>query len=365
MSMKKHTLWGLAVVAALAVGVVLGIRFAPAGPAATDTAALDGASPASASVRQAPVTVRVASVSSEDFTQRLTAVGSLRADESVVMRPEVAGRVQFIGFREGQPVEKGQVLFRLDDATARAELAQADAALALARSQHGRARELSRQGFVSQQALDDAASQLRVQQAALEAARVRLDKTVLRAPFDGVIGLRSVSVGDYVTAGQDLVALQALDPLKLDFKVPEQYLAHVAEGQQLDIQVDALPGQTRTGRVFAISPTVDANGRSVWLRAEVENGDGALRPGLFARVALLLSSYQGLAVPEAALAPSGDGQYVYVVADDEARQVAVTLGQRRDGMVEVSGDLASGDVVIVAGLQRISDGVPVRVQVRE
>lgn len=354
--MKKAAL--LTVLAAgLAAGAALGVYLPRwfATPVA-------GPSPAAGVAASAAVVrVETATVQLKALARGIAAVGSLRSDESVVLRPEIAGRIQHIDFKEGQPVVQGQVLIRLDDAIPKAELEQARASLGLAQSQYRRAADLQGKGFVSQQARDDAASTLKVQQASLALAQAKLDKLTIRAPFAGIAGLRSVSVGDYVNQGQDLAPLEAIDPLKLDFRVPEMYFGKVRAGQTLTVRLDALPGQERQGVVYAISPLVDAGGRSILLRATVANMDAVLRPGMFARVQLLFSQDEALMLPEAALAPSGDAQYVYRVRDGVAQRIAVDIGERRDGMVEILSGLQAGDQVIVAGLQRVTDGARVSV----
>src|SRR5690606_40885601 len=233
--------------------------------------------------------------------------------------------------------------------------------LALAQSHYRRAVDLQGRGFVSRQARDEAASNLKVQQAAAALAQARLDKMTIRAPFAGIAGLRSMSVGDYVDQGQDLAPLEAIDPLKVDFRVPEMYFSRVQVGQALTVRLDAMPGEEREGRVYAVSPLADAGGRSVLLRATVANPDARLRPGMFARVQLLFGTDQVLAVPEAALAPSGQSQYVFNVREGRAHRAEVTLGERHDGKVEILTGVAAGDQVVVAGFQRLTDGAPVEV----
>jgi len=354
----KKTILLACTAGALAVGVAVGLYL----PRLHDMSGAPGPARAAVVEQAAPqkkVPVETAAAEEIPFARGITAVGSLRSDEAVVLRPEVAGRIRDINFSEGAPVRKGQLLIRLDDSIPRAELEQARANLALAQSQNRRATNLHAEGFISQQARDEATSSLKVQQAAVVLAQARLDKTAILAPFDGIIGLRSVSVGDYVSEGQDLAPLEAIDPLKVDFRVPELYLTQLKVGQSLQVGFDALPGQSRAGRVYAISPLIDAGGRSVVLRAQVENDDAVLRPGLFARVQLLFNEDKALVVPEAALAPSGAVQYVYRVTDGRAERVEVTIGERREGRVEILTGLAAGDRVVVAGLQRITDGAPV------
>ncbi|ARP75272.1 MULTISPECIES: efflux RND transporter periplasmic adaptor subunit [Bordetella] len=354
--MKKAALIA-AVAAGLAAGAALGLyvpRWLSNSGAPVTPLAQPGVAPAA-------VRVETAKVVETPFARGIAAVGSLRSDESVVLRPEVAGRIQHIDFKEGEAVRAGQTLVRLDDSVPRAELDQARANLALAQSQFRRAQDLQGRGFVSQQARDEAASSLKVQQAAAALAQARLDKMTIRAPFAGIVGLRDVSVGDYVNQGQDLAPLEAIDPLKVDFRVPEMYFSKVRVGQALSVRLDALPGEQRQGVVYAVSPLVDAGGRSILLRATVANPDSVLRPGMFARVQLLFGQEKALAVPEAALSPSGQTQYVFRVRDGVAQRVEVTVGERREGRVELLTGVGAGDEVVVAGLQRLTDGAPVTV----
>ncbi|CAB3674705.1 Multidrug resistance protein MdtA [Achromobacter mucicolens] len=355
--MKKAVLLA-AVAAGLAAGAALGV-FVPRWLAPAAPPAQASAKPQSAPA--APARVAVAAVQEVPFARGLSAVGSLRSDESVVLRPEVAGRIQAIDFKEGQPVKQGQLLIRLDDSVPRAELAQARANLTLAQSHYRRAVELQGKGFVSQQARDESASTLKVQEAAVALAQARLDKMTISAPFAGIVGLRSVSVGDYVNQGQDLAPLEAIDPLKVDFRVPEMYLSKVRVGQQLTLRMDALPGQERRGLVYAVSPLVDAGGRSILLRATVANQDGVLRPGMFARVQLLFNEDKALVAPEAALSPSGETQYVYRVENGVAHRREVTIGERREGRVEILTGVALNDMLVVSGLQRVTDGARVTI----
>lgn len=347
---------------ALAAGVGLGIaasRWMPREAAAPG--APPAPAPAAAAPQNAPArTVEVAKAQIMHLPRSVTAVGSLRSEDAVMLRPEVAGRIADIHFQEGQPVQKGQVVVRLDDSVPRAQLQQAQASLNLAASQHRRSSELSRQGFISQQARDEAASQLQLQQAAVALAKAQLEKTAIIAPFDGLIGLRNVSVGEYVGPGTDLVPLESIDPLQVDFRIPEQYLGQVQPGLKLVLRFDALPGVEREGSVGAISPAVDVAGRSILLRANVGNPDHVLRPGMFARVQLHFDDAQVLSVPESALAPVGQTQYLYRVQDGRVERIPVEIGQRLAGRVEITSGLREGDAVVVAGVQKITDGQQVR-----
>lgn len=329
-----------------------GASGAPPG-AATKGGGAPGAQPAASPVETATVEV-------VRLPQSITAVGSLRSDESVTLRPEVAGRIAAINFQEGQPVTKGRTLVRLDAAINQAELQQARANHTLAKSKFDRAVDLSKSNFISGQARDEAENNLKVAEASLQLVEARLAKTAIVAPFSGIIGLRSVSVGDYVKEGADLVNLESIDPLKVDFRVPEVYLRQVASGQPLEIALDAYPNKTFDGRVLAVNPLLDAAGRSVVIRAQVKNQDASLRPGMFARVKLITKNVaEALVVPEQALVPQGNEQFVFKVVDNRAVRAKVDVGQRRDGKAEILAGVAAGEVVVTAGQQRLRDGVAV------
>jgi membrane fusion protein (multidrug efflux system) len=304
--------------------------------------------------------VETAAVEAVRLPQAITAVGSLRSDESVTIRPEVAGRIAAIQFQEGQRVTRGTTLVRLDAAINEAEVQQARANLTLAKSKFDRAVDLAKSNFISGQARDEAENNYKVAQAALALVEARLAKTEIKAPFSGIIGLRSVSIGDYVKEGQDLVNLEAIDPLKVDFRVPEVYLRQVQAGQPLEILLDAYADKRFEGRVLAVNPLVDAAGRAVVIRAQVKNQDSTLRPGMFARVRLITKDVaEALMVPEQALVPQGSDQFVFKVVDNRAVRAKVDVGQRRDGKAEIVSGVAAGDVVVTAGQQRLRDGAPV------
>ena len=308
----------------------------------------------------AAVMVEAITATTAPMPQSITAVGSLRSDESVTLRPEVAGRVISIGFQEGRPVAKGAMLVRLDAAINEAEVLQAKANLTLSKAKYDRALDLQKQGFISGQARDEAENNLKVMEASVALAAARLAKTEIRAPFSGLIGLRSVSIGDYVKEGQDMVNLESIDPLKVDFRVPEMYLKQVQVGQKLEVSLDALPGRKYEGMVSAINPLVDAAGRAIVIRAQVRNADTALRPGMFARVRLLTKDDRdALVLPEQALVPQGEEQFVFRVIDGKAARTKVELGQRRDGRVEVVKGISAGETIVTAGQLKLRDGTPV------
>ncbi len=355
----------------MATGAVVVVALAAVGGLSywAGTRSTAGSKPSTAAAAPAPakgappgVVVEATKVSVMKLPQALTAVGSLRSDETVIVRPEVAGRIAQIHFREGERVTKGQVLVKLDDSVQLADLEKARANLTLSKSKFERAEDLRGKGFLSSQARDEAENNYRVAQAEVELMQARIAKTSIRAPFSGTIGLRQVSVGDYVKEGQDMVNLESLDPLKADFRVPENAIGLVRPGQTLQLTLDAIPDKAYDGTVYAINPLIDANGRSIVIRAQVPNKDGRLRPGLFARVRLFTSGLKDtMVVPEESLFPLGDDKYVYKVVDGKAMRQKIEIGARREGRVEVVNGLTAEDVIVTAGVIKLREGVPVRV----
>jgi len=365
MAMNKMVVGTFAVVV-IAIAAGAGFWFGQQrAPGASDAGAASGAQAkagAAGATAGGAVNVEAVKVARVAMPQTITAVGSLRSDESITLRPEVAGRISAILFSEGQRVAKGATLVRLDPSINEADTQQARANLKLAQSKFDRATDLAKSNFISGQAKDEAENNLRVAEAALQLAEAKLAKMELKAPFAGIIGLRVMSLGDYVKEGADIVNLESIDPLKVDFRVPEIYLRQVQVGQVLEVTLDALPGKTYEGRVFAINPLVDANGRAIVIRALVKNPDTALRPGMFARVRLITRDQQdALVLPEQAIVPQGDEQYVFKVVDGKAFRTKVTVGQRREGKVEIVGGVANGEVVVSAGQAKLRDGVSVTI----
>lgn len=307
-----------------------------------------------------PTPVETAKPTVESITDNATALGSLRANEAVVIRPEVAGRIEAIHFEEGARVNKGDLLFSLDGAIARAEVQEWEATVAQSKRESDRVSDLIARKLASQNDFDAKRSLYAIDEARLASAKTRLSKTEIRAPFSGVLGLRQVSVGEYVNTGDALISLAQTDPLKLDFRIPETMATRARSGQSVQITLDAYPGETFAGRVFAIDPSVDAATRSVMLRAVLANPGGKLRPGQFANVQLALAQRaNSLIIPEQALWPQGGKQFVYVVRNGRAELAEVKIGKRTAGRVEIVTGLTPTDEFIVAGQMKIFPGAAV------
>ncbi len=306
--------------------------------------------------------VEAVTVEAQPLQRTLQAVGTLTAGESVMIRPEVPGRIERLTFEEGMPVEAGAIVVRMDDSEQRARMASAEAQLALSQANYRRSQTLAKRDNVSQAALEEAFARMRIDEAAVAVARTAVEKAQVRAPFSGVVGLRKVSPGAYVQAGQDIVNLESLHPLKADFRVPEMFSSDLRRGQPIRLNVDAMPGTEFEGEVIAVDPQVDVAGRSVMLRARVPNTDGTLRPGMFARVTLVLEvNPTALMVPEQALVPRGQTQMVVKVVDGKATYVPVQIGHRAKGMVEITEGVAEGDVIVTAGQMKLRPDQPVTV----
>ncbi len=308
-------------------------------------------------------TVDVATVATVRLVNDVNAVGTIRSNESVVIRPEVSGRISKLNFSDGQQVKRGQLLVAFDSSVNQAEVLQAKAELGIARSNFERNVDLATQKFISERAKDESAANVQVLEAKLALAEARLSKMEIRAPFSGIVGIRTVSVGDYVKDGADLINLEDISSVKVDFRVPEKYADVVRHGQSIEIMVDALPGRPFRAKVDAVDPQVDSSGRSALLRGRIDNPEGKLKPGMFARVRLILGERDNaLVVPEEAIVPQGSKATVWKIVDGKAVRTEVRTGLRRAAKVEITQGLQAGDTVVTAGQIRLSrDGTPVKI----
>ena len=331
------------------------------------TAGASGVRPGGGGV-PGPVAVEVGKAESVTLRDDTQAVGSLRSRQGVMLRPEVSGRIAQLPFTDGQRVRRGQLMVQLDDTLQQAQLQQAQAQASIARTNLQRSRELLAQSFVSQSAVDQNVSALQVADAQVALAQAQLARMKVLAPFDGTTGIRVVNIGDYVKDGADLVNVEDLSAMFVDFRLPERHIAQVHAGLAIEVALDALPGVNFKGRIEAIDSQVDANGRALLVRARVDNANAQLKPGMFARPRVVFSTRAGaIVVPEEALVPQGERQFIYLVVDDGkgqklARRVEARVGQRLSGKVEVLGGVSAGAMVVTAGQSRLrGESMPVRV----
>ena len=350
------------------------IASAPAAGSAQGSASGSAGMGAAAAAGGRPPSVEVARVEVIKLTDDTQAVGSLRSRRGVVLRPEVSGRITQLNFTDGQRVKKGQLLVQFDDQLPLAQVQQSVAELSIAQANQKRNQELVAQNFISQRSLDESAASLQVAQAKLSLSRATAARLKILAPFDGIVGIRQVNVGDYLKDGADIVNLEDIDAIFVDFRLPERFQAKVKPGQTAILDMDALPGRKYSAKIQAIDPLIDVNGRSVGIRGCIDNRHLQLRPGMFARVNAVFGVRENArVVPEEAIVPQGGKQFVIKVVPGDTLQsrtpaglvsqrVEVKLGLRSPGRVEVLEGLEPGDTVVVAGQQRVQrDGTSVNV----
>jgi membrane fusion protein (multidrug efflux system) len=305
--------------------------------------------------------VEVAAAATKTMSDDITAVGSLLSDESVQIAAETSGRVSEIRFVEGDIVAARAVLITLDDSLSTAQLADAEARRTLAKANYDRAVSLRKSGTASQTTLDTAKSELDIAQAAYDLIKAQQEKLAIRAPFPGVLGFRTISPGAYVTAGTPLVNLEKIDRLKVNFSVPEYYLAKLSVDQKVEIIADALPGTRFEGQIYAIDPAVDVNGRAIRIKATLPNEDRKLRPGLLARITVKGTPRTAVTIPESALVSRGSDFLVFKADNGKAKETKVLAGRRENGFVEILDGVEAGQQVVIAGQARLRDGADVEI----
>lgn len=301
--------------------------------------------------------------------ETLSLVGTVAANEQIEVKAESDGFVESIGFTEGQEVAKGALLVALDETRLKAALEESEASLRLSRQTFDRSKELLGARLISQQEYDQAASRLAVDEAAVAGRKRALEEARVYAPFEGVVGARLVSPGQLVTRATTLTWLVDLDPVKVEFNVPERFLSQVQVGQTIEVTVAAWPGRRFAGKVFFVAPFVEADTRTVLVKAEVPNPDRQLTPGMFANLDLTLQvRSDAVVIPEAALSRILDGDQAVVMIvgpDDTVVPKSVKVGLRMPGRVEIREGLDGGERVIVEGLQKIGPGMKVRLAPEE
>lgn len=295
-------------------------------------------------------------VSPTSMAEQIRATGTLRADESVDLAIETSGRISTMSLREGETVEAGTLLLTVSNDDLHAEQRRLQAQLTLAEAREARQARLLEEGGVSQETYDATQNEVEVLQADLDQVEARIAKTEIRAPFTGQLGLRYVSEGSYISPDTRIATLQRIDPIKLDFSVPEKYAGRVQTGQEVAFSVRNSSTE-HTAEVMAVEPRINDETRSIRVRARSGNGVGELRPGSFADLRLTIGQVdEALVVPSFALVPNLGVQRVFVYRNGEAQPQEVTLGTRTSEMVEITDGLAPGDTVITSNIQELRPG---------
>jgi membrane fusion protein (multidrug efflux system) len=295
----------------------------------------------------------------QPVSESLSLVGTVAANE---IKSEADGTVEEVRFTEGQKVKAGDLLLRLDEVKFAAVAAEAEANFKLSRTTYERTRQLFTDKLISQQEFDQVAAQLQANQASLDLKKRQLKDARMLAPFDGVVGARSVSPGQVIAKNTTLTWLVDLDPIKVEFSVPERFVGQLRLGQMIELRVSAWPGRTFRGEVFFIAPVIETATRTALVKARVANPEHELRPGMFANLDLALRlKAEALVIPESAVMASGDRTIIYVVDSNDLAQIRpVTLGIRQAGLVEVATGLKAGERVVAEGIQKIRPGGKVK-----
>lgn len=358
-------LFAMLAIAALAGALYWGRDHLPADLVPTGLLPSSAASQApGAPPKSPPVPVYVAKATSETLVRQSRSVGTLTASDTVTVSPEIAGRIVSVSDAQGGRVAKGDVLAQLDTSIYKAQVAEADAKTKLWRANAQRTNNLMAKGAGTQKSVDEATSELGIAEAALNLAQANLAKTTITAPFSGSLGMRMVSSGEYMDPGQAIFTLSRINPLYVDFSVPQTELAILHEGTPVNVRTDAFPDETFAGRILAIDPKLDAAARAVSVRAEVANDDGRLKPGLFIEVEIDAGKIDNaVVVPEQTLVSRGDRVFVYALVDGKAVMKPVKTGLRQAGKVQIVEGLTVGETVVTDGQLKLrpgADAVPVQ-----
>lgn len=307
-----------------------------------------------------PVPIVSQSVREQAISRELKALGTAAANEAVVVTSKSSNLVTAIRFRDGERVARGAVLVELDSAQARADLAVANAALVESTAQYERGRDLLPTQALSKSQFDQIVAAKNANTARVDAARARLEDTVIRAPFSGRVGLRRVSVGSLISPGTVITTLDDSSVIKVDFAVPESNLTALRAGLPVTVTSVAYPGKRFSGKVSSVDSRVDPTSRSVLVRAELPNSEGLLKPGMFLNAELQRDQRTAVVIPEEALVPEQNRQFVFVVAGGMAEKREVRIGSRSPGSVEIIQGLRVGERIVVEGTVKLRDSGPVR-----
>jgi len=297
-------------------------------------------------------------IEGQEVVDDIEVVGTLYANESVELRSEVSGRMEKIHFEEGEQVKKGELLFEVDATKLLADVNQSKANFNLAKADLDRSQDLFKKRTISSQEFDQAKAEFQAREAELARLSQLLREARVEAPFDGFLGSRRISPGQYISVGDSVTSLVSADPIKLEFEVPERYLARLAVGQTVNVTVAPFPGKTFKAEVYFISPQIDIDSRTAQVKALIDNPDARLRPGMFANLKLVLDvRADAVVIPQSAIMYSQEGQIVYLVTPEyRVKSQEIQAGKVLSGRVEILSGLSIGDVIVIEGMQKLSDG---------
>lgn len=308
------------------------------------------------------IPVEAVIVQTQPLDNRITTTGTLLANEEVQLRSEISGRVTGVFFEEGKRARKGDLLFKINDRELRAQLKRTEAEEKQATDDEARKRRLFDSKSVSQEEYDKTLNALHMAQADREALEAQLAETEIRAPFDGVVGLRHVSAGGYVTPDILAATMQDIDPMKVEFSVPEKYAALIKNGTPIQVRVGESP-EAFDGKVYAVESKIDPGTRTITARGQIPNPTGGLIPGAFAKIEISIENLNdAIVVPSGAVVPDITGESVFVCRDGKAKVISVKTGVRTENGIQITQGLAANDTLIVTGLLQLADGKPVQIK---
>ena len=353
---RRNVLTALAIVAIVIIGALTIGRRGNAKPAA---AGRPGAATGGGPAAMPPMPVDVDTARVRPIVDAVRATGRIEAVQAVELRPDEQGRITALMFHEGQSVARGTPLVRIDDAVLRAQAERADADRDLARQQLARIRKLRDQNAATPADLERVEAAARSAEAAYSLLQLQIARSVVRAPFSGAVGQKFVSVGDYVTPASRLLTIQTVNPQRAVIEVPERHASNLRPGQTVEFSVAAAPGKTFAARVDFIDPVVKPDNRTIMVKGLAANPNNVLRPGMFIEARLATSTRaNAVVIPEDAVQPLRTANIVWVVANGKASRRVAQLGVRSAGYVEILSGVKAGELVVVGGLERMGEGMP-------
>lgn len=310
--------------------------------------------------KQPPVPVSVFVVKNNRVENKLVVSGNVIANEEAMLKPESAGKIISLEVKEGTEVQKGQLLAKLNDAPLQAQLKKAMVQQKLAEEKEGRLKQLLAVKGVSQDEYDVALTTLNAANADVDLIKAQIMETEVRAPFSGIVGLKNISEGNYISTNDVIASIQQVDPVKIDFSIPEKYAGKIKAGDSVSILVEGT-GRNYAAKVFAVDPKIDAATRALRVRALCENRKHEIFPGAYAQVSFVLRAENSAVVPSMAVIPDLRGQKTYIVKNGKAELIKIETGSRTDTSIEVISGLTAGDSVITAGIMSLKPGASVKI----